>query len=354
MKFSLSEDQEMLRSATADIFASESPIEVSRQISEAGGEGFSHEHWSKLAELGYLGLLAPESVGGQALGPIELALVCTEIGKVCFPGPYLEVVVAAKILENAGGHDDLLAKIVSGHSIVVVAEADRVWANETSTTALAADRVTGNKYFVPFGASADALLVATADGVALAEGPFETEPMHTLDDAARFAVVALDNSALRLGGRDLLDGVRDLQAVAAGAVALGICERTMAAAVAYASQRETFGKPIGVYQVLQHRMADMLLRTESARATVLRAAWALSAGSPDATLLASSAKQYAVESAGQITRDTLQIHGGNGFTWEYDLHFYLKRAVTLHQHCGSNDELLERALAAYEATALAG
>jgi len=333
---------------------SESPIGVSRQISEAGGEGFSREHWRKLAELGYLGLLAPESVGGQGLGPVELALVCTEMGKVCFPGPYLDVVIAAKILEIAGGHDDLLRKVVSGETVLVAAEADRVWANDASAVRCDGDRVVGRKYFVPFGASADALLVTTDAGVVLAEAPFEVSPMHTLDDAARFAEVALDHSATKLDGSSLIEQIRDLRSVGAAAIALGICERTMASAVEYACQRETFGKPIGVYQVLQHRMSDMLLRTESTRSTVLRAAWCLSADSPDATLVASAAKQFAVESAGQITRDTLQIHGGNGFTWEYDLHFYLKRATTLQQHFGSDDELLERALSAYENTALAG
>jgi alkylation response protein AidB-like acyl-CoA dehydrogenase len=121
----------------------------------------------------------------------------------------------------------------------------------------------------------------------------------------------------------------------------------MPATVAYSSQRQTFGKPIGAYQVLQHRMADMLLRTESTRAVVLRAAWALTAGAADASLVAAAAKQYAVESANQIARDAVQIHGGNGFTWEYDIHFYLKRAVTLSQHYGSDDEVLDRALDAY-------
>jgi alkylation response protein AidB-like acyl-CoA dehydrogenase len=94
-------------------------------------------------------------------------------------------------------------------------------------------------------------------------------------------------------------------------------------------------------------MADMLLRTESTRATVLRAAWCLATGAADAVLAAAAAKQYAVESANRITRDAVQIHGGNGFTWEYDLHFFLKRAMTLSQCCGTDEELLERALDAY-------
>jgi alkylation response protein AidB-like acyl-CoA dehydrogenase len=351
VKFSLSEDQELLRSATADMLASESPIDVSRQISEAGDEGFAREHWSKLAELGYLGLLAPESVGGQGLGPVELALVCSEMGKVCFPGPYLDVVIAAKMLEAAGGHDDLLRKIVAGEAIVVSAEVDRIWPNQSSKVSFGEDRVSGTKYFVAFGASADALVVAAGPATVLVDAPFDTVKMDTLDEGARFAALNLDNPAAEIGGTELFDDIRDLRAVGAAAQALGICERTLASAVEYSSQRETFGKPIGVYQVLQHRMADMLLRTESTRSIVMRAAWCLANDALNATLVASAAKQFAVESANQITRDTLQIHGGNGFTWEYDLHFYLKRAITLAENYGSNDELLERALTAYEAEA---
>ncbi len=343
MRFELSEDQKLLRDSTQDMLARESPTAVSRQVSESDGEGFSRDHWKQLGELGYLGLVAPESAGGQGLGAIELAAVCEEMGRVCFPGPYLDVVLAAKVLE-AAGEQETLAAVVSGQAIAVLATADAVWPERGEGVSFTDGRVAGTKYFVPFGASADRLLVTTPAGVVLAEGPFETAPMPTLDEAARFAEVSLDNPAVSLGEASLVDGVADLAAVGAAAKALGVCEAAMERTVEYAKTRETFGHPIGSFQALQHRMASMLVQAESSRSTVYRAAWALAAGVPEATLLAASAKAYAVEAANNISRESVQIHGGNGFTWEYDLHRYLKLAMTLEQHYGGHGEVLERAL----------
>jgi alkylation response protein AidB-like acyl-CoA dehydrogenase len=350
VKFDLSEDQQLLRSSTVDFLASESPIAVSREISESPGEGFSREHWKKIAELGYLGLVLAENVGGQGMGPIELAIVCEEMGKVCFPGPYLDLVLAARVLELAGREREL-AEIIDGRTIVTAAIADRVWPNDRADVRFEGGRVGGTKYFVPFAASADRLVVATPQGLVLADGPFKAEPMETLDEAARFARVTLDNPAERVGDNDLLAKVFDLIHVGAAADALGICQWGLEASLRYSQERRTFGKPIGTYQVLQHRMADMLVRTESARAAVYRAAWCVADSTPDARLAAGAAKAYAVESACQIARDTVQIHGGNGFTWEYDIHRYLKRAMTLEQHHGRSDDVLERALAELEAGA---
>ena len=350
MKFDLSEDQQLLRSATTEFLAAECPIETSRQLAETPGEGFSRKHWAKLAELGYLGLCVSERAGGQGLGPIELAVVCHQLGRVCFAGPYLDVVLAAKALDTVGGRDDALGAIVSGESIVVIARSDSVWPGVKGQTVLDRGRVTGSKYFVPYGASADRLVVTAGDACALVDGPFECIAMPTLDEAQRFAEVRLDHPAERLGGRRIVDGLDDWAALGAAAIALGLCESALDRSLSYSRQRETFGKPIGAYQVLQHRMADMLLRTESTRSAVYRAAWALARNGQDATLIASAAKAYAVESAGVITRDSVQIHGGNGFTWEYDLHCFLKRALTLDQHYGASAVVAERALRAFEAT----
>jgi alkylation response protein AidB-like acyl-CoA dehydrogenase len=350
VKFDLAEDQQLLRRSTVDFLSAESPIAVSREISEtAGGEGFSREQWKKAAELGYLGLVASEKSGGQAMGAVELAIVCEEMGKVCFPGPYLDVVLATSVLEAAGGQERVLRDIVGGRMIAVAAIADRVWPADRPDVRFDGTRVVGTKYFVPFGAAADRLLVTTPAGLVLADGPFVAEPMETLDEAARFARVKLDNAAQRIGENDLLARTFDLVHVGAAADALGICQWGLEASLRYANERKTFGKPIGTYQVLQHRIADMLVRTESARAAVYRAAWCVADATPDAKLAAAAAKAYAVESACQIARDAVQIHGGNGFTWEFDVHRYLKRAMTLEQHHGRTDDVLERTLTAFEA-----
>jgi alkylation response protein AidB-like acyl-CoA dehydrogenase len=350
MKFDLSEDQQLLRSATTDFLAAECPIETSRQLAETPGEGFSRKQWAKLAELGYLGLCVSERAGGQGLGPVELAIVCHQLGRVCFPGPYLDAVLAAKALDAAGGHDAVLKAIVGGEAIVVIARHDSVWPGEKGRATVDRGRVTGTKYFVPYGASADRLVVVAGDDCVLVDGPFECLAMPTIEEAQRFAEVRLDHPAERIGGKAVIEALDDWAAVGAAAIALGLCEAALERSVAYSRQRETFGKPIGTYQVLQHRMADMLLRTESSRSAVYRAAWALARGDRDAALIASAAKAYAVESAGVITRDSVQIHGGNGFTWEYDLHCFLKRAMTLDHHYGATAAMAERALRAFETT----
>ncbi len=353
MRFDLSEDQKLLRDATEDFLSSESPVAVSRGVSETTEEGYSTEHWTKLAELGYLGLVAPESAGGQALGAVELAVVCEAMGRVCFPGPYLDVVLAGAVLAGAAGTsehaDALLAELVAGTSLVVLGGQGSVWPGRTAECSFKDGRVRGIRYFVPFGAAADRLIVETDEGTVLAEGPFETRAMPTLDEAVRYAEVTLDNPATLLAPPGATGIVDDLAAVAAAAKALGVSDAVLRAGVEYAKTRETFGKPIGVYQVLQHRLADMLMRTEASRSAVYRAAWSVAAGIENASLLAAAAKAYATESATAVTRECIQVHGGNGFTWEYDLHRYLKLAMTLDQHYGAADAMLDRALAATRA-----
>lgn len=350
MRFELSDDQQLLRSATADFLAAECSIETSRGVSEATGEGFSRAHWAKLAELGYLGLVLDEAHGGQGLGAVELAVVCHQLGRVCFPGPYLDTVIAAKALELYGGRDEVVRSMAAGKTIVVTACADSAWPGKGEPAKVSAGRIRGRKYFVPYGAAADRLVVTAGADCYLVDGPFETEAMPTLDEAQRFAAVTLDHAATPLGPASTLDRVADLAAVGAAAMALGLSEAVLERSVNYARQRETFGKAIGSYQVLQHRMADMLLRTESSRSIVYRAAWAVAGATADAAIAASAAKAYAVESACVNTRDSVQIHGGNGFTWEYDLHCFLKRAMTLDQHYGATSWATDRALAAFEAT----
>lgn len=350
MKFALSDDQVMLRDATRAFLQAESPIDVSRQISEtAGGDGFSRAQWKKLAELGYLSLTAPEAAGGQGAGAIELAVVLEEMGMVCFPGPFLDVVLAAKALEAAGGQDTRIGQIADGSSITVLATADRVWPTDKGVTTFSGGRVKGTKYFVPFGAAVDRLLVTTDQGLVVVDGPFQTKPMATLDEARRYVEITLDHPGERIADAAIAARVNDLAAVGAAATALGVCEAAGTMAVEYAKGRETFGKPIATYQALQHRLADMVVRTESSRAIVFRAAWALDTKHPEASLLAAAAKSYAVESANVVARETVQVHGGNGFTWEYNVHRFLKLAVTLDQHYGGHDAMLERALVEVEA-----
>ena len=172
MKFDLSEDQSLLQSSTHDFFAKEFALEKTRRVMEHEASGFEMPAWRQIAEMGYPGLLVPEAAGGQGLGPIELAIVCEEAGRVCLPGPLFDVQLAAATLAAAGNQEALLRAVCAGDKIVTIAWRNSPYAGEAKqTTHFAHGRVKGTKYFVPFAGAADALLVTTNEGLALVQGP---------------------------------------------------------------------------------------------------------------------------------------------------------------------------------------
>jgi alkylation response protein AidB-like acyl-CoA dehydrogenase len=347
MKFELSEDQALLRQSTRDFLSSEWPPEKARKVMEDEPRGYTPDEWQRLAEMGYLGLVLPARVGGQELGAIELAIVLEEIGRTCMPGPYLDAVLAATTLAAVGKQDALLQDIAAGKKLVTLARDDAPFRGTTAPPArFEGGRVRGTKYFVPFAAHADALVVTTPDVLCLVSTPFDAVDMPTIDPAQRFGEVRCDHTAVALGPATVLERVDRLAAVGASAMLLGIMSRVLEMTLEYVQTRQAFRRPIGSFQALQHRLADMLLKTESTRSAVYRAAWCFDTNDPDAPLAGAAAKAYAGDAARLVCGDSIQMHGGIGFTWELDLHFYFKRAKTLEQFYGSTESQLEQALAA--------
>lgn len=347
MRFELSDDQRLLRDSARDFLAAEFPLEATRRIVEHDPRGFDPATWSRLAEMGYLGLTLPASVGGQELGAVELAIVLEEMGRACVPGPYLDVALAAALLAAAGGQEPLLAEIAAGKAIVTIAGDDAAFAGEAPAgVEIEGGRLRGRKYFVPFAAEAQALLVTTPRGVYRADAPFAATPLPTFDLTQRFARVDFDHAAERVADADVVAGQGPLAATAAAAMLLGVMSHAFEITLDYVKTRQAFGRPIGSFQALQHRLADALLRVESTRSAVYRAAWCLGNAEPDAALAAASAKAYAGDAARLVCGESIQMHGGIGFTWELDLHFFFKRAKTLELHYGSTEAQLERALTA--------
>jgi alkylation response protein AidB-like acyl-CoA dehydrogenase len=347
MRFELSDEQALLRTTVRDFLVREAPLERTCRAMEHDARGYDAALWHAFAEMGLLGLSLPSSVGGQGLGAVELAIVLEEIGRACVPGPYLDVALAAAVLADAGGQEALLGEIADGRTVVVIARHDAAFAGTPGPPArLAGGRVRGQKWFVPFAGSASALVVVTPDGPALVRGPFATTPLPTFDLGQRFAAVALDHDATPLGPPALLERADRLAAVGAAATLLGIMSRLLDATLAYVRTREAFRRPIGAFQALQHRLADMLLRTESTRSAVYRAAWCLDADDPESALVCAAAKAYAGDASRLVCGEAIQMHGGIGFTWELDVHWYFKRAKTLEQHYGSTEAQLTRALTA--------
>lgn len=357
MKFDLDEDRALLKSSTRELLERESPLSEARGVMETTPEGFSKPLYAQLAELGYLGLALPESAGGAGAGALGLCAVLHEMGRVAFPGPYLDLVLAAQALHGLGEGpaSELLHALVGGEKLVLLARSESLAGREPAqpATRCQGGRVRGTKTFVPFGAAADVLLVSTAEGLAQVTRPgdgWNATRLETLDHAQRFVEIAFDAEGRLLAdaatSARVLDAVDRLAALGASALLLGLMERSLELSVGYLLERKAFGVPIGSFQSLQHRAADMLLRVESARSAVYRAAWATDHDPASQRLLVAAAKAYCGDAGRHVTGETIQMFGGVGYTWEYDPHIFFKRVKTLEQFYGATRAQLEEALRA--------
>jgi len=357
MQFELNEAASLLQTSTREFLENESPLEKSRPFTEETVDGFSREVYSKLAELGYLGLTLPEDRGGSGIGPIGMSVVLHEMGRVAFPGPFLEMVLSVETLSRIEHPEAgvLLEELLEGKRLVLLAREESVTDPQPAPPAsrLSQERVRGTKRPLPYGASADVLLVTTVEGLVWVSRPDEgwgELALTTFDHTQRFAEIGLDHAARLLADGQATESILmdvDLRgSLGAAALLLGLMERSLELAVEYMKEREAFGRPIASFQALQHRAADMWMETESSRAAVYRAAWALENDDPDAPLLVAAAKAYSGDAARFVTGHTIQLFGGVGFTWEYAPHIFYKRVKTLEQMYGSTRTQLELALQA--------
>ncbi len=375
MDFDFSEQQLMIRQLTRDFLGRESPPSVVRQLMD-DPRGYSESVWAQLVELGLLGLPFPEEYGGQGLGMIELALVLEEMGRAVYPGPYFSTVVLAGTALTVGGSDEqkarYLSEIAAGRTRATLAFLEDHPGWNASAVRLVARRdgadyvLAGRKTLVPYAQVADLFLIParTADtsdphhGITLFAIPrdapgLEVQPLHSVDLTSRVANVLLHDVVARpeqiVGHHDeawpILEAVLERAAVGAAAEMLGAARKSLEMSVEYASTRVQFDQPIGSFQAVKHKCAEMLLAVEQAHAATYYAAWALSARAEDAPLAVSVAKAYVSDAARKVCGDAIQVHGGIGFTWEYDLHLYFKRAKYLEGLYGDADFHRERALA---------
>ncbi len=353
MQFALDEDRALLARSTRELLAKEAPLATNRQIMESEPAGYSRALFKQLGELGYPSLLLTEEQGG--LGAVAFAAVLHEMGRVALPGPFLDLALAIKVL--AGSTSDAakkcLTKASAGEALVVLARNESLTTGDAGapTATFSSGTVRGVKRFVPFGLQADALIVETTGGLVLVPKPatgWNAKAMPTIDHAQRFAEVTLDApGTLLCEGEAACQAIGEsdqLGALGASALLLGLMERALEITVAYTMERKAFGGPIAGFQALQHRAADMLLQTESARASVYRAAFAAEHQPEQAAYLVAVAKAWAGPAARLVCGEAIQMHGGVGFTWEYDPHVYLKRVKTLEQFYGSTRAQLEHAL----------
>jgi alkylation response protein AidB-like acyl-CoA dehydrogenase len=336
MNFEFTDDQGAIKRTAGEFLAARYKPETIRELAESE-RGFTDQQWHQISELGWPGVIVPEEHGGLGLGAVELVVIQEEMGYALAPSPFLSSVSAALLLVAAGTDEQRsrwLPALASGESRGTIAVWDEQagWAPDRSEAEAAADALSATKIAVPDATAADLLIVAGANGrhylvEATAPG-LSIVPEKSLDSTRKLSRVELDGVHVEPLA-DEPDAIARAYAAIITAVAaenVGVAQRAMEMAVSYAGDRKQFDRPIGSFQAVSHRCAQMLLEVEGARSLSYWASWALDHEPSAALRAASMAKAYASDAGFRVTASSLQVHGGIGFTWEHDLHFYLKRA----------------------------
>jgi alkylation response protein AidB-like acyl-CoA dehydrogenase len=342
MYFDLTDEQQAIRSTARDFLAARYKSERIRELAESES-GVEQGDWEEMAELGWPGLALPEEWGGQGLGIVDLAVLFEEMGYALAPSPLLSNTVAGLALAHCGSDEQRerwLRPLAAGEKRGAPALWDAGAAVTPGNFSMEAradgdgTALDGEKILVMDAAGADFFLVATADGrrhlVDREAAGVTVTAEPSIDLTRRLYSVRFDG--VRVPAENTLPGeaadyfpVLHRVCVALAAESTGIAQRTMEMAVAYAQDRKQFERPIGSYQAVSHRCAQMLLETENSRSAVYGAAWAADAEPESLPLAASMAKAYASDAGWRVPHASIQVHGGIGFTWEHDLHFFLKR-----------------------------
>ncbi len=335
MQFGLSESQEFLKDSARKFFAGECPGAEMRRLMETD-TAYDPALWAKLTDQGYTGIIFAEEYYGVGLGKVELMLLMEEAGRALLPGPFFSTVVLAGSVLDAvatpAHKKKYLAPVCRGEARATVAilEASASWNPRDVQLTAVNGKLTGEKLFVSDAAVASFILVVAKNGVFIvdAKAPgLKISPMSAMDLTRKLYVVEFkDTPAEPLGPTTNLPRALDIAAAALSAELVGGMQRTLDVTVEYAKTRKQFGKPIGMFQSVQHQCADMYLETESSRSAVYYAGYALEENTPDAATAVSIAKMYASDAGRTVGNRGIQIHGGMGFTWENDVHLYYRRA----------------------------
>jgi alkylation response protein AidB-like acyl-CoA dehydrogenase len=357
MDFGFSDEQDMLRQTARAFLEENCPSTFVRQMME-DDKGYAQDLWKQMADLGWLGLAFPEAYGGQGFGFVDLAVILEEMGAALLPSPFLSSVLLAGQTILLGGSEEqkqtYVPKIADGSLIATLAMAEPsgrfdaegiadVWATPEGD----GFRISGTKLFIPDAHVADVMVVAARTkeagdksfGVSLflvdsTNSGVSTTLLKTMDQTRKQCEVVFDNVSV---GRDRLIGMVDMgwpilrkvlniATVALCAEMIGGAQRVLDLSVAYAKERVQFGRPIGSFQAIKHKCAEMMLQVESAKSAAYYAAWAVEEDVPEAPLAVSMAKAYCSDAYRHTAGEGIQVHGGIGFTWEHDMHLYFKRA----------------------------
>ena len=299
MDFDLNDEQKEIKRVANELLASRSPFAKVREAAEAGA--YDPALWNELVELGWPGIAVSAEHGGQELGAVGLAVLLEELGYACAATPFFSTATAAAVIQATGTPEQRsrwLPALAAGEATAGI-----------GTRELAAD-------------ASDAAVIVLLDGdeaLLLDRGDADVSPLVSIDPTRRFATVAG-------GGQALAAGAADRVRAALAAEVVGVCQRALDMTLEYVKDRKQFGVPVGSFQAVSHRCAQMLLHTESARSAAYFAAWAADDDPdrlPEAGALAAAS---AADGGREVTASAIQAHGGIGFTWEADVHWLYKRA----------------------------
>jgi alkylation response protein AidB-like acyl-CoA dehydrogenase len=305
MDFDLSDDQAALRDGARELLDGlASPAQV-RAHSDTDA-AYDAALWAAMTDQGWLGIEVPEDQGGVGLGTVEVAVLAEELGRHAAPAPFVSAVLAIDAFRTAG-EVEWVDRLVAGDALACVA-----WDPAAP---------------VPYAPSADVAVVMADDAVYAMEITDRPRRQPAMDLTRELGWLAFDPArARKIGDADARSRLLDRGATFTAADLLGSASRALEMAVEHAKERVQFGRPIGSFQAVKHRCADMLVDVEGMRSTVYWAAWCIGAGDDDAHVAASTAKTWCSDASKRVMSSALQVHGGIGFTWEHDLHFFMKRA----------------------------
>ncbi len=334
MNFDFSDDQHVVKRTARDLLTKRSTWERVRAAAEGGR--YDEELWAELCQLGWPGIAIDERHGGQGLGTVELVILLEEFGYACAVTPFLGTALAGIAIQAAGSGEQRerwLPGLAGGEL--------------RGALGMARD---GAGELVPDAVGADVVVLVEDGGLTLvAGGNADIEPVDTIDQTRRYANVRGDGEPLPGDAA----GAIDRAAIAVSAELVGLCQRALEMGVAYAKDRKQFGTPVGSYQAVSHRCAQMLRDTESARSTTYYAGWAADADPERLAEAAALAKAASSDAGREVTASNIQVQGGIGFTWEADAHWLFKRAQMDSALLGSAGTHRAR-LARFAAARLAG
>ncbi|HJT37689.1 MAG TPA: acyl-CoA dehydrogenase family protein [Actinomycetota bacterium] len=378
MDFGFNDEQEALRRSAREVLADKAGPKAYRHALEKTKTGTDEALWKTIGDLGWAGVAIDEQHGGLGLGLIELVILQEEMGRALAPVPFFSTVaLAGQLLEQAPAgarRDEALRAIASGGARATAALGQKDGSFDAAGVSVKAARTengwtfSGTASLVPEAHLADLIVVVARieksrnpeEGLGLFLVPADAlkskpKPQPSLDGARRLADVRLGkveapaDAFLADNAWPLIARALDRAAVLLAAEAVGVASRQLEIAVAHARDRSQFDRPIGSFQAISHKCADMLLVTETARSHVYYAAWALEEGAPDARLAAATAKAAASDAARIVANDSIQVHGGIGFTWEHEMHLFYRRAKFCELYLGDASAWRERVTAALAA-----